>query len=145
MATTPTSLIVAIRNGRVRDALPLAGPHPRMSNVTVRRPSFALLGAVLALVAMLGLSALSGWHSATIHDHAPVHASSAEHSHEKSDQKDSDGPIHVLAHATGQWLAAAGQPLVPTFSLVKKLAWASVPPVISGGLDPSKLLRPPRG
>lgn len=119
-------------------------PHRRVSGVIFRHPRFALLSAVLALVAMLGLSALSGWHSATVHDHAPVQTSLSEHAHEKSGQSDPDGPIHALAHATGQWLTAAGQPLLHTFALMTKPAWTTVLPVIRGGLDPSKPLRPPR-
>ncbi len=113
--------------------------------MTVRRSRLTLLGAALALIAMIGLSALSGWHSAFVHDHAPAHASSVEHSHGTSGRTDPDGPIHVMAHATGQWLAPAGQPLVPVLMPVARAAWTIAASAIATNFAPSELLRPPRG
>ncbi|WP_343526197.1 hypothetical protein [Sphingomonas sp.] len=104
-----------------------------------------LLGAVLALVAMLGLVALSGWHSAVVHDDDPVHVASVEHVHGSSQQADPDGPIHVLAHAMGQWIALAGPSATPMrFALVNRV-WPIALYDLRAGIDPSELLRPPRG
>ena len=112
--------------------------------MTLNRPRLALFGAMMALTAMLALSVLSGWHSAAVHEHAPGHASFAEHSHEESGQQDADGPIHILAHANGEWLTAT-QSLLPAAVAMTRPAWATVAPIIQGGHDPSALLRPPKG
>ncbi|MCE3519049.1 hypothetical protein LXJ58_30325, partial [Escherichia coli] len=45
---------------------------PTLRAMAMRRSSSAILGVVLALVAMLGLVVVSGWHSAMIHDHSVV-------------------------------------------------------------------------
>ena len=47
--------------------------------MAMRRSSSALFGAVLALVAMLGLVAASSWHSAMVHDHVPVQVAAVDH------------------------------------------------------------------
>jgi hypothetical protein len=113
--------------------------------MTAWRSRSALLGAVLALVAMLGFAMLSGWHSATIHDDDPVHMTSAEHTHEHADHDDPDGPIHLAAHASGQAFALAGQAVGPVSSAPIENAWFSFESPLRGGIDPSELLRPPRG
>lgn len=116
-----------------------------------RRPRSVLLGAVLALAAMLGFAALSGWHSAAIHNDDPGHVTSLEHSHEQADHDkhedhdDPDGPIHLAAHANGQGLALAGQAVAPFSSAPIENAWLSFDSPLKGGIDPSELLRPPRG
>ena len=80
--------------------------------MVIRRSRSAMFGAVLAFLALFGLFAVSGWHNAMVHDDDPIHAVSIEHSHGSSSQTDPDAPVHVLAHATGQWIGFA-DPFMP--------------------------------
>jgi len=103
------------------------------------------LGAVLALVAMLGLIGVSGWHNAVIHDDAPIHVSSVEHGHSSSNQADPDAPIHVLAHATVHWVASVSSlSATPMFAVIAP-NWPNGDYRLGLGIDPTGLLRPPRG
>jgi len=113
--------------------------------MTTRRSRSALLGAVLALVAMLGLIGASGWHNALVHDDDAVHAVSVEHSHAGSNQTDPDAPIHALAHVAGQWISLDAT--VPTTRpiLASDQTWPTGLPGLRGGIGPSELLRPPQG
>jgi hypothetical protein len=124
--------------------------------MAMRRSSSALLGAVLALVAMLGLVAASGWHSAMIHDHVPVPVAAVDHDHDHSvavehddhapaKQTGGDGPVHVLAHAAGHWVAFDGPTTAAMPALVAARAWSILTTSLASSIDPSKLLRPPRG
>lgn len=111
----------------------------------MRRSQSALFGAWLALVAVMGLFVLSGWHNAVVHDDDPIHVVSVEHDHGSSRQTDPDGPIHVLAHATGQWISFAAPFQAPTLFAVADRVWSSGVYRLKGGIEPSELLRPPRG
>lgn len=128
---------------RVIRLLPLASRRG-VGSVTVRRSWFALLGAMLAIMAMLGLTALSTWHSAVVHDGDPIHAASIGRINGQQ-QPDPDGPIHVAAHATGQWLALAEQSAPSVFPMVSELTWAVCDVPFLNGREPAELLRPPRG
>ncbi|MCP8892300.1 hypothetical protein [Sphingomonas faeni] len=112
-----------------------------------RRSQSAFFGAILAMIAMFGLATLSGWHSATVHDHDPHHAASIEHDHDygRSKMGDLDAPLHLLAHAAGQWVAPAGPFAAPIVSFIAGNAWPVVDAILSAGIDPSELLRPPQG
>ena len=101
--------------------------------------------AAFALVAVLGLFALSGWHNAIVHDDDPIHVVSVEHDHGSSNQTDPDGPIHVLAHATGQWIGIAAPFHAPAALAIADRVWPSGDYCLRGGIEPSELLRPPRG
>ncbi|WP_454280350.1 hypothetical protein [Sphingomonas sp. Marseille-Q8236] len=94
---------------------------------------------------MIGLVALSSWHSAVVHDDNPVHVASVEHVHGSSNQVDPDGPIHVLAHATGQWLALADIFATPAQFAPVTQVWPIEVYDLQAGIDPSEPLRPPRG
>jgi len=122
----------------------------------MRRYSSALFGAVLALVAMLGLVAASSWHSVMVHDHMPVQVAAVDHDqahpvavehddHAPAKQTGGDGSVHLLAHAAGHWVAfdAPATAALPTIAVVR--AWSILTASLAGGIDPSKLLRPPRG
>ncbi|PJG45757.1 hypothetical protein CAF53_24010 [Sphingobium sp. LB126] len=113
-------------------------------SVTVRGSRFRLLGAILALLAILGLTALSTWHSAVVHDADPIHAASIGHV-DGQQQPDPDGPVHVAAHATSQWLALGEQSAPPIFPTVLELTWAVFDVPFLTGRGPAELLRPPRG
>ncbi|MBB3877274.1 hypothetical protein GGR47_003542 [Sphingomonas aquatilis] len=111
----------------------------------IRRSRSAMFGAVLAFLALFGLFAVSGWHNAMVHDDDPIHAVSIEHSHGSSSQTDPDAPVHVLAHATGQWIGFADpfMPVAPLFA--DQRVWVvDVAPWLHG-IAPAELLRPPRG
>ncbi|MHA0337297.1 hypothetical protein [Sphingomonas aquatilis] len=111
----------------------------------MRQTRSALLGAVLALVAMLGLVMLSSWHNAMVHDDDPVHLVSVEHDHGSSNQADPDGPIHVLAHATGQWIPFADVVPSSVQATTATRTWLAGIYHLRGSIEPSGLLRPPRG
>lgn len=125
--------------------LPRTHVPPTLKPMTTRRSRSALLGAVLALVAMLGLIGASGWHNALVHDDDAVHAVSVEHSHAGSNQTDPDAPIHALAHVAGQWISLDAT--VPTTRpiLASDQTWPTGLPGLRGGIGPSELLRPPQG
>ena len=112
--------------------------------MTVRRPGFALVGVLLALAAMLGVLALASWHSAMVNDADPVHAVSVRHLDGAPGEADPDGSLHVVAHATGQFLSVASLPATPVFSAPVARAWAPVTTFFQDDSDPSGLLRPPR-
>lgn len=111
----------------------------------IRATRSALLGAVLALVAMLGVVALSSWHNAIVHHDDPVHLLSIEHDHGPSNPADPDGPVHVLAHVTGQWVATADAVTAPVLFTVAAQVWPVGDYRLRSGIKPSELLRPPRG
>ncbi len=125
--------------------LPRTDTVRRRDGVTVRRSHFALLGAVLALVAMLGLTALTSWHSAIVHDEDPVHAVSVGRVTGLPQPTDPDRSIHVAAHATSQ-LLPVGESVEPSaFATVSAPAWPVFDARFRNSRDPSELLRPPRG
>lgn len=136
--------------------LPRSQPPPTLRAMAMRRSSSALFGAVLALVAMLGLVAASGWHSAMVHDHVPrqvgavdhdqAHPVAAEHDdHAPAKQTGGDGPVHLLAHVAGHWVAFDAPATAPLPTIAAARAWSILTASLPGGIGPSKLLRPPRG
>ena len=135
---------------------------PTLRAMAMRRSSSAILGVVLALVAMLGLVVVSGWHSAMIQDHSVVQVAAVDHHHDHDQPDDhtvaaeqddhapakqngGEGPVHLLAHAAGHWVAFDGPATAPVPALVAARAWSILTVSLIGGIDPSKLLRPPRG
>ncbi len=113
--------------------------------IATRRLRASAIGAMLALVAVLGLVALTGWHHAVVHDDDPVHAVAVRHDHASTALADPDGSVHLLAHATGQWIAfAATAPTAPALTDVVRI-WPIGRHDLGSGIDPSGLLRPPRG
>ncbi|NTS66593.1 hypothetical protein HRV97_15685 [Sphingomonas sp. HHU CXW] len=124
--------------------LSVTGGQRSFGRMPMRHPRSALLGAVLALVAMLGLIGLSGWHNAIVHDDDAIHASVIEHSHDTPEKSDPDAPIHVLAHATGHWVAFDGALPSERMILVADRQWMIGTARLPGGIDPAEFLRPPR-
>lgn len=112
--------------------------------MTASRSRLALFGALLAFVAILGLSALSVWHSAMVNDADPVHAVSVGHIDGTAGTADPDGPLHVAAHATGQILPIANEQATTIFADRIERIWARFAAAFRSGSDPSSLLRPPR-
>lgn len=112
--------------------------------MTVPRIRPALLGALLAMLAVLGLVALSTWHGSNVHEEDPVHAASIRHVHGAPLENDPDGAIHVAAHMTGQGLSIPSA-AVPRGRLALRVTnWPILPATTLSGLDPGAILRPPR-
>jgi hypothetical protein len=112
--------------------------------MAVQRSSVAILGVVLALAAVLGpvQVAMVDTHSDDDHDHAVM----IDHDDQApAKQADGDGPAHLLAHAAGHWVAFDGARAAPVAAIVAARVWSILTPSLPSGIDPSKLLRPPRG
>lgn len=113
--------------------------------MTVRRPGFSLFGALLSFAAILGVFALSSWHSAVVDDADPVHAVSIGQSDGGHNKADPDGPIHVVAHATASLVSIEGQPVATVIRGLADEAWLPFVSSFRADSDPSGLLRPPQG
>jgi hypothetical protein len=113
--------------------------------MTSRRHRLApLMGALLALLAVLGMIALSAWHGSNVHDDDASHVASVQHVHDAVLDDDADSPIHVAAHSAGHGLAvpSSAAPL-PRLTLHGQ-GWPELSAVVLSGLDPGSILRPPR-
>lgn len=110
-----------------------------------QRSRVSLLGALLAVIAMFGLVALSGWHNALVHDHDRIEAVSIEH-YEGGSAIDADGsgPVHFLAHAIGHWVALANVLSTWIGTIDGGHVWIVAASFLCAGTDPAMLLRPPR-
>lgn len=111
----------------------------------VRRPGFTLLAALLAFLAILGVFALSGWHSAMVDDADPVHAVSIGHVDPAPDKADPDGPVHLVAHATAQFLSIGMAARPSAFPTRGERVWVPLVPSFRDGSDAAGILRPPQG
>ncbi len=144
---TPASVSVEIGYDECRGAgmrLPRPRMGPRLRVVTMRRPRSAFTGVILVVIALFGIIAVSGWHSAIVHDDDAIHASSVKHDHAPSDQGDPDAPIHILAHAMGQWVSITGPLALPIATAMVDRNWSPLAQAFRNGVDPAALLRPPR-
>lgn len=116
---------------------------PRSGAGPARRLRAALFGAVLSLLAVLSINLLTAWHS-SIGDTGSVHADAVQHVGKNVGQTDPDDPIHVAAHAAGQWLiapiSAAGSILVTAVEVL----WRTYDAELAPGRDPPAILEPPR-
>lgn len=117
----------------------------RLLNVSARRSRFALLGALLAFVAIVGLSAVSGWHSAAAHHDEAVHSVSIAVADVRPQQPAPESPLHVEAHATSHLLALEEQLAPAVFSRLLPPGWVDLRSPMLAGREPAELLRPPRG
>jgi hypothetical protein len=112
--------------------------------VTVRRPRTALIGALLAFLAVVGMAALSTWHGATFHDNDPVHAVSVAHAHGDDLSADPDAAIHVAAHMVGQGVDLPAAGVAALFAPAGDKLWLRGGAVLPKAPGPPSLLRPPR-
>ena len=119
-------------------------PSPRLSDAPLRPRRSIGPGAMLALLAVLLIAILSTWHGTTIHDDHLEPAASVEHQHEGSGQTDDDDPVHVAAHAATQGLIATVWPTPWNIRVLPARRWISLEFALLPGIDPTKLLRPPR-
>lgn len=113
--------------------------------MTIRSPHIAVLGALLAIIALFGVVGVSGWHNAVIHSHDHVHAATADQPPVPAKQTDTEAPIHLLAHAIAQWVAPTESIPAPLRTLIVGRVWLLLAVVPEAGIDPYALLRPPRG
>ena len=100
---------------------------------------------MLAFLAVLGMSALGGWHAATFHDDVPELTVSVEHVHAADVMDDhDDNVVHVAAHAVGHAfdIPAHAAPYVQLAGTAP--AWPTVVTSDRAGTGPTSLLRPPR-
>jgi hypothetical protein len=105
-----------------------------------------LLGALMAFVAILSVMTLSVWHSgAFVDQHDPIHASVVEHDYQGGSKGDPDSPLHIAAHAVGQWIAAPDDAPAVKPAVSAALRWPVSAATFRAGIDPASLLRPPRG
>jgi hypothetical protein len=115
----------------------------RMFSVAARRSRSAILGALLAWLAVLGVFSLSTWHSADFHDHEPAHVASVVQVHDQQ-APDPDSAIHVAAHMVGHSIAVPGATVASAASAALATRWQRDRSELRRGLDPTSLLRPPR-
>ena len=123
--------------------LSLRTASPSLRRVNARRPRSALLGVLLALLAVVAMSGVSGWHGATFHHDDPAHVEAVEHTHGAT-QTDPDSPVHLAAHAAGQWLIESERVLAPVLTAVSRTPAKITDAAFLVGVAPSTLLRPPR-
>lgn len=118
--------------------------HRNVAGVTAGRPLFALLGALLAFAAMLGIASLSVWHSTMVNDADPIHAVSIGHVDGAASKSDPDGPLHVAAHATGQFLSINIQSATTVLASLTERVWTPFASPFRSGSTQFGLLRPPK-
>lgn len=103
------------------------------------------MAPMLAFLAVLGMSALGGWHAATFHDDTPELTVSVEHVHAADVMDDhDDNVVHVAAHAVGHAfeIPAHAAPSIQLAGIAP--AWPTVVTTDRAGTGPTSLLRPPR-
>lgn len=132
-------------------ALRLRRPCPSLTHVKIRVPRLALVAAMLALLAMVSMSAVAGWHSSTFHDDVELtDGMSHEHHHDgvpsHGEQNSGiDKLVHVAAHCLGQGVELPCQATVGVEQPREPATWSME---LAAGLakhEPRSLLRPPRG
>ena len=126
-------------------SLPRGWASLRMDSVSSVRPRSAPWGVLLALAALLTMSAMSAWHSASIHAEVHPVSVSAAHVHDEQDPSDLDSAVHLAAHIVGQGLALPAAAVAPFYSAFGDTRWPSTRMAFKAGLDPASLLRPPQG
>lgn len=125
-------------------SLPALGRMANVVRVTARRPRTALMGALLAFLAVLGMAALSTWHGAAFHDDDPVHAVSVAHAHGEDLSADPDAAIHVAAHMVGQGVDLPATGVATLLAFTGDELWLRGGAVLPRAPGPPSLLRPPR-
>ena len=122
-----------------------SGATLSLGEMIVRRSRSMLLGAMLALSAMLAFSTFASWHSVTIHDDRPEAGQiGIFHGHDQPQPGDVDTPMHIAAHGTGQWMPVAFDAAVPAIVTAVRTAWLLPGDLLLSGRAPPALLRPPR-
>lgn len=124
-------------------ALPQRNTPHTLLGVAFVRLRYAPWGFLLALLALMTMSAVSTWHNASIHDDDAIHAVSIAHDHEKQDSSDPDA-VHLTAHMVGQSLAMSDTAVAPIYEASFTTNWSVPHSALKAGIDPTSLLRPPK-
>lgn len=117
---------------------------PSIGAVKARRSLSALVAALLALVAIFSMNAVSGWHASAVQDDVELaHSLSADHDHDHGKSNDTDSLVHLAAHCLGHSVGLPGQFTAPARSVAEARVWA-IPraATLKGQMSPS-VLRPP--
>jgi hypothetical protein len=107
----------------------------------------SLRAAWLALIAVVGIAMLSGWHAASFHDDAhPGHAVSLHDAHGENETPKSDGhsAVHIAAHAIGQGFDLPVDVSAPPLLVATARIWLANAIPERTAFEPSSLLRPPQ-
>lgn len=115
------------RKGRTRPSLP-----------------FLILGALLALLALVNIIGLSGWHSALVgHDDQIVMTDIIEHDDSEPSMPEVD--LHKTTHAVIHGMTDADSGVAPVASFFfPAIIWSLPMDMSRRGIAPEGLLRPPR-
>jgi hypothetical protein len=113
--------------------------------VAASRSRSTFYGVLLALLAVLGMSVLTGWHAADLDDHTRVHLALEEHDLDTPEHSDHDDGVHIAAHEAGQGRDVASVAGLTTPLRAAALIWPVVEIAARPGIVPASLLRPPRG
>lgn len=98
---------------------------------------------MLALVALFSMTAVSSWHSASIHDDAALsHSVSAHHDHDHGGT-DTDSLVHLAAHCFGHSFGLPEFAAQPARSFTSAASWPAQRAAVLTGRAPPSLLRPP--
>lgn len=131
--------------------LPLTPPSLRLCQVYARRAHVMILGTLLALMALVGVSGLSTWHGAAAHHDGAVATASDTHMHSSAPlvrdahrTADPDDMIHLAAHVVMQGLALPSAVEPAIYAAAIEPNWSRVCADFVPGLQPASLLRPPR-
>lgn len=116
----------------------------RPSSLVKRSRRSIILGAFLALLAMINVTGMSIWHTSKA-DHNDAKVASALLHNNNGERPSSDIDLHEAAHSVIQGLAdiaqgsdLAAMPYIP-------VKWLLAEDCMQRGLPPEALLRPPRG
>ncbi len=117
--------------------------HRRRGARSLWLQSFAL-GPMLALLVILGIVTLSGWHGRIVNMDDLPRATFVEHDDEARGQADLDGTAHLAAHAAGEGVLATAEAAEAPGVAATMLPWPDGETALNKGIDPGGLLRPPR-
>ena len=122
---------------------------PGLLTAIARLPLARLVAALLAVVAMIGMVALSTWHAAEIHGDPPTRLVSLidahpDHQNSSNTVSDPEAAIHFAAHAVGHSLALPVETLLMLRISFTRQIWTATTNALRPGPAPASLLRPPR-
>tara|TARA_R110000868_G_scaffold31382_1_gene115177 strand:+ start:1832 stop:2245 length:414 start_codon:yes stop_codon:yes gene_type:complete len=134
--------------GHVRDTRNAMTASSIRSRTSARVSARVRLFASFAILALFGMLALATWHDAKPHVHDAGYVVSVNGDHPEqapAEKPDTADLMHLVAHAVLQTIDVPA-PLVVA-ALMKPAAeiWTLASAKAAHSLDPSAILRPPRG